>query len=270
MQKVLKNKAQIATEAALRFYAHTPRELPWRKTHDAYAIFLSEVMLQQTQVHRVVPKFEAFLARFPTWETLATASFSDVLRLFQGLGYNRRAKYLQDAARMVVREYNGVLPKDLEKIEALPGVGHYTARAIAAFAFNEGYPLVETNIRTVYMHHCFPRTKKVSDAQILACVGIGLSDQDPRVLYSALMDYGAHLKARGISLNARSSHYVKQKAFNGSLRQVRGALMKQLLEGPSSEKELAVRLKSPHTKAALAALVREGMLKKNSGRYALV
>jgi len=144
--------------------------LPWRHTHDPYAILVSEVMLQQTQVERVIPKYTAFIARFPAVSKLAEAPLADVLILWQGLGYNRRAKYLHECAKSIVREYGGKFPKSEVELRSLPGVGAYTAGAVGAFAFDEGVPIIETNIRTVFIHHFFNNRDVVSDAEVLQIV----------------------------------------------------------------------------------------------------
>ncbi len=198
-------------------------------------------MLQQTQVARVIPKYEAFLKRFPTFAMLAKASLSDVLKEWQGLGYNRRAKFLHETAKIVTKEYKGKFPKEVSEIEKLPGVGHYTARAISTFAFNKPEVFIETNIRTVFTHHYRGQSSvKVDDKEILLLVekDFKKSKMEPRDFYAALMDYGSHLKASGIRINNKSKHYVKQSKFEGSTRQKRAALLRAALKRGASEKEL--------------------------------
>src|SRR3989339_1964501 len=180
------------------FYKKSGRgHLPWRKTKDPYKILVSELMLQQTQVSRVVPKYEAFLKRFPTFAVLAKASLSDVLKEWQGLGYNRRAKFLHETAKIVAKQYKGKFPKEVLEIEKLPGIGHYTARAVSTFAFNNPEVFIETNIRTVFTHFYFPTKRLVSDKEILLLIESDLkkSKMEPRDFYAALMGYGSHLKA---------------------------------------------------------------------------
>ncbi len=231
-------------------------DLPWRKTKDPYKILVSEVMLQQTQVERVIPKYKAFLKRFPTVRALARASLRDVLVLWSGLGYNRRAKYLHDAVKIVVSKYNGDFMKALSG--KLPGVGPYTHRAVRVFAFNEPGVVIETNIRTVFIHHFFPGKKKISDETLAPLIESALKSQRPREWYSALMDYGAHLKRQGISHNAKSTHYKKQSKFEGSLRQVRGAI----LRARTGRKNLrSVRKRFPtQFQEALRGLKRDGLV----------
>lgn len=210
--------------------------LPWRKTKEPYKTLVSEVMLQQTQVPRVLPKYKEFLQEFPSAQVLAKAQLTDVLRVWSGLGYNRRAKFLHEAAKQIVTKYDGRFPKDAKTLRSLPGIGDYTARAVCVFAFNQPHTLIETNIRTAITYHFYRGRTSVSDREILRVAELAGNDQDPREWYSALMDYGAHLKQSGVRLNARSKHYVKQSKFEGSLRQVRGAILKAMTKGDSVEK----------------------------------
>ncbi|MBU6310575.1 A/G-specific adenine glycosylase [Patescibacteria group bacterium] len=211
---------QELTKIVLQYYrTHGRHELPWRKTVDPYQILVSEVMLQQTQVDRVVPKFSAFIERYPNADALAQAPLVDVLRLWQGLGYNRRAKYLWEASK----RWGGVL-------EELPGVGPYTANAVRVFAHNEPRVLIETNIRAVYLHHLFPRRDTVADAEIIPHIRVPRGVQ-PRVWYAALMDYGSHLKKSIPNPSRRSRHHARQKPFKGSDREIRGALVRAALTG---------------------------------------
>lgn len=215
-------------------------DLPWRKTHDPYRILVSEVMLQQTQVDRVIPKYRSFVRAFPTVRSLSRAPLAAVLREWSGLGYNRRAKYLHEAARAVCERHRGALPRDYTALRTLPGVGDYTARAVRVFAFNEPDVLVETNVRTAVISHFFPGKRTVRDSDVTHVAQAAARGQDPRTWHSALFDYGARLKKSGVRTNARSAHYVKQSVFKGSLREVRGGLLRALAQG------------KPHTIAALA------------------
>ncbi|HVV38997.1 MAG TPA: A/G-specific adenine glycosylase [Candidatus Paceibacterota bacterium] len=216
------------------FYKTQKRDLPWRHTHDPYKILVSEIMLQQTQALRVIPKYEAFIKKFPTPQRLAKAKLSDVLKLWSGLGYNRRAKFLHESAKILARDgWTG---------EKLPGVGPYTAAAVEAFAHNKPTTFIETNIRTVFIHYCFKRRADVlvPDLQILPLIEKALkqSRMQPRDFYAALMDYGSYLKQRGIKLNARSKHYTKQSKFKGSYRELRGAILRAVLEKPKTIDQL--------------------------------
>lgn len=229
------------------FYKKNKRaHLPWRKTKDPYKILVSELMLQQTQVSRVLIKYDSFLKKFPTFEVLASAPLSDVLKEWQGLGYNRRAKFLHQTAKIVMGEYTGRFPKDPAVIETLPGVGHYTARAVVAFAFNIPVVCIETNIRTVFMHFYFKDKETISDKEILPLIERDLkkSKMEPRDFYAALMDYGSYLKANGVRINNKSKHYTKQSKFEGSIRQKRAAKLRGALKAGVSEEELLKLLHS--------------------------
>lgn len=177
-------------------------------------------MLQQTQVDRVIPKYEAFIQQFPTAEKLARAQLSDVLKLWQGLGYNRRAKYLREAAQLW----------GTTALEDLPGVGPYTANAIRVFAYNEPRTLIETNVRAVYLHHLFPKQRSVPDARIVPFIRVPRG-VEPREWYAALMDYGSHLKKTVPNPSRRSRHHLRQKPFKGSDREIRGAILRAALNG---------------------------------------
>ncbi len=199
-------------------------------------------MLQQTQAARVVPKYEAFIKKFPTPQKLARAKLSLVLKLWSGLGYNRRAKYLHQAAKVIVKE--GFVG------QKLPGVGPYTAAAVEAFAHNKPTVFIETNIRTVFIYYCFKNRRKldalIPDIEILPLVEEALkrSKMQPRDFYAALMDYGSYLKQKGIRLNSRSLHYTKQSKFEGSRRQKRAAHLRALLARGASDAELERALNS--------------------------
>jgi A/G-specific adenine glycosylase len=247
--------------------------LPWRSSRtSAYQVLVSEIMLQQTQVDRVIPFYRNFLKQFPTVRALADAPLGDVLRAWQGLGYNRRAKMLHEAAKKVVAEHGGKLPRTPEVLEKLPGIGPYTARAVAAFAHNQDVVFVETNLRTVVIHHFFPDKEKVADADILSLLTKALPKGRAREWYAALMDYGAHLKRTGIRTNSRTKGYMKQSTFIGSLREARGAILKALHDGPKTEKRLMALLDNNRTEQitrALSALLAEGMVVRRMRSYAL-
>lgn len=212
-------------------YRNHGRSFPWRETDDPYKILVSEMMLQQTQTLRVVPKYEAWLKRFPTANSLAEAPLADVLALWNGLGYNRRAKYLQAACAEVCRRYSGRFPSFSSELEQLPGIGPYTARAVSSFAFNNPEAFVETNIRSVFIFFFYNDTsEKIPDSELLAVAEQTVDKNDPRTWYYALMDYGAELKKRVKNPSRKSASYAKQSKFEGSLRQARGAILRQLAE----------------------------------------
>jgi|ERR1035437_2281387 A/G-specific adenine glycosylase len=250
------------------YRVHGRHDLPWRQTLDVYKVLVSEVMLQQTQVDRVIPFYKNFIKQFPSAKKLAAAPLSDVLVAWQGLGYNRRAKMLHSAAKELELRKITSIPE----LETLPGVGPYTARAVAAFTWNVDSTVIETNIRTVVIHHFFPNTEKVSDVEIEKVLTLALPKAKSREWYSALMDYGAHLKRSGISHNAKSRGYAKQSKFTGSLREARGTLVRALTEKSSSRATLVNLLGSTRRaqmQKALDALRTEGLVQTKKGRYVL-
>ena len=243
----MKQLEKLVYEVSTYYTSHGRAHLPWRNLPDnkagmknPYRILVSELMLQQTQVARVIPKYKAFLKHFPTPHSLANAPLADVLRAWQGLGYNRRAKYLQLAVRAVT-DGGAEFPQTVRELEQLPGVGPYTARAVAVFAYNSPEVLVETNVRTVFTHFCFPKKEKVADRELLPLIAQALeqSGMQPRDFYAALMDYGSYLKEQGIRINYKSTQYSKQKKFAGSTRQLRGAVIRQLLNSPKTLPQLS-------------------------------
>lgn len=204
------------------------RDMPWRTDTRPYYVLVSEIMLQQTQVDRVIPKFNEFIKTFPTETELAGAPLSAVLQQWSGLGYNRRAKYLHEAAKKITHDYGGNFPDTLEGLLSLPGVGANTAGAIMAYSFNAPAVFIETNVRTVYFYHFFEEDEVVSDSELRKIVENTLDTEHPREWYWALMDYGSYLKRQGAGALKKSKHYKKQSALKGSLRETRGAIIKRL------------------------------------------
>jgi len=224
-------------------------------------------MLQQTQVHRVIGKYGEFLERFPNVRALARAELSDVLKMWSGLGYNRRAKYLKDAARHIVDENGGRVPKAVILLQKLPGVGPYTASAVRVFAFNLPDILIETNVRAVFIHEFFNDKKKVSDAQITPLAHEAAEGQDPRLWHAALMDYGVHIKKFHQNPTRKSAHHGMQTPFDGSLRQVRGAVLKLLHMGSHGDLALAKKLsfEQSYIHKALEGLKKDGLVTNDRG-----
>ncbi|HET6350599.1 MAG TPA: adenine glycosylase [Coriobacteriia bacterium] len=224
------------------------RDFPWRRTHDPYLILVSEVMLQQTQVARVVPYFDRWATEFPDLEALAAAPLEAVLRQWQGLGYNRRAIALKRAAEdLVVRaDASGAvaaqLPRETTELVALPGIGPATAAGIRAFAFGEPSVYLETNVRAVFLHDFFPDAEGVPDRVLLPIVeaaavgaqgqGIGARDWN-----YALLDYGAWLKSSVPNPSRRSAHHTRQSTFEGSKRQKRARLLRLVMERPGHDSD---------------------------------
>ncbi len=232
------------------------RDLPWRRTRDPYAIWISEVMLQQTQVARVDGRWQRWLERFPNTAVLADADAGDVLEEWQGLGYNRRALSLGRAARMI-EDAGGEFPREERDLVALPGIGPATAAGIRAFAFDLPGVYLETNVRTVFLHELFPDAHDVPDSALVPLVreacprlvaGDGAvvagvvdravagavaacgHDRGPRAWYYALLDYGAFLKQTLPNPSRRSRTHSRQSRFEGSHRQKRAELVRVLLD----------------------------------------
>lgn len=256
------------------YHDHARSDLPWRNNTDAYAILVSELMLQQTQVARVIPKFNHFLKLFPDVRTLATAPLADALVAWSGLGYNRRAKFLHQSACIITHKYAGVVPTTQRRLEALPGIGPNTAGAIMAYAYNQPAIFVETNIRSVYFHHFYKDSaelKSVPDAEIRDLLSQTLDLDSPREWYWALMDYGTYLKGQTGGYLRLSRHYAKQSVFKGSLREMRGKILKILNEGPMYEVDLALTSGREDARfpVALQALVGEGLVVRAGGLISL-
>jgi A/G-specific adenine glycosylase len=255
---------------------HGRHALPWRLTRDPYKILVSEIMLQQTQVERVIPYYENFLKKFPTAAKLAGAKTSELLKAWQGLGYNRRAVNLQRAAQAVATQYKGKFPTAYEALLELPGVGPATAGDLMAFAYNRPAVVLETNIRQVFFHHFFPealerggKACKIYDKDVAPLVERTLDKKNPREWYYALMDYGSHLKKLHGNIAHRSAHYAKQSKFKGSNRELRSKILKLALERPRTEKDILKLLNSPapDVRKNLLSLQKEGLLSYSQGRF---
>jgi len=255
------------------FYRKHGRTFPWRITRNPYHILVSEIMLQQTQTERVTEKYEQFLTHFPDFPSLARAPLREVLCVWQGLGYNRRAIALKNIAHTVVAEFHGNLPSSPEGLITLPGIGRATACAICAFAFNKPVVFLETNIRRVFIHHFFQGLNGIKDSEILPLVEKTLNTSNPRTWYFALMDYGAMLKKQWPNPNRKSAHYQKQSPFEGSDRQIRGMILRALtVEVSLSEREIVRRLgiEPERVRRNLIRLQREGFLRKRRNGFTIV
>lgn len=254
------------------------RDLPWRHTCDPYAIWISEVMLQQTQVARVDGRWQRWLRRFPNVAVLADADAADVLEEWQGLGYNRRALSLHKAAQILDKN-GGVMPEDERELVALPGIGPATAAGIRAFAHNLPGVYLETNVRTVFLHELFPEAEGVPDSALTPLVAATCPKDDadphddPRTWYYALLDYGAYLKQTIPNPSRRSRTHSKQSKFEGSHRQKRAEVLRILLaarpnslsfdelSGALDEQEISegrAPVASSELQDVLSELVREG------------
>ena len=254
------------------YYNQYGRDLPWRKTENPYHIFVSEIMLQQTQVERVIQKYGHFISVFPDFPSLARSALKDVLSAWQGLGYNRRALALLRTAHVILTEYGGILPHEVDKLVKLPGIGKTTAASIYVFAFNKPAVFIETNIRRVFIHRFFADHDNVNDREILPLVEKTLDRSHPRLWYYALMDYGAMLKKLIQNPNRKSSHYRKQPPFEGSDRQMRGEILRVLLkDAPLSASDIAntIRIARKRLTLTLTRLEQEGFIKEHGGTYTI-
>ena len=228
------------------------------------------MMLQQTQTNRVVVKFQQFIQEFPDFPSLSNAPLSDLLKVWQGLGYNRRAVALKKIAEKVVNEFDGILPADVEILKSFPQIGHNTASSIVAFAFNMPTFFIEVNIRRVFIYFFFPGKTLVNDKDIMPLVRKTLDSSNVRKWYYALMDYGVMLKKTHPELTKRSAHYRKQSKFKGSNRELRGKILKLVIDSKLlTEAEIRENLKSEPRRviSALNQLIQEGFITHNKDGY---
>lgn len=254
------------------YYRKYGRDLPWRKTLNPYHILVSEIMLQQTQVERVLEKYDEFIKAFPDFPSLARASLRKLITVWQGMGYNRRALALRSLAQTLMNEHHGKLPSDPEDLIALPGIGRYTAGAVAAFAFNQPVLFIDTNIRRVFIHTFLHDQENIKDEDILPLIQQTIDASDPRTWYNALMDYGAMLKREQINPNRRSAHYQRQSPFENSNRQIRGRILKVLVEeSPLTRSQIMKKsgMDPERVKLNLVELSNEGFIKKQGKFFSL-
>lgn len=212
-----------------KFYRLYGRELPFRMINDSYAVTVSEIMLQQTQVDRVLPKYIEWIKKFPTWKKLSKASNKDILLSWSGLGYNRRALYLKNIAEIIINDYNGNMPTDIKKLQKLPGIGIYTSHAILIFAFQKRAAAVDTNIRKVLLSsfNFRPETSEQETQQLAEMV---LPKTKIRQWHYGLMDYAKTLPQE---IHTKYKSKYKQSKFDGSIRQIRGEIIRQLTKNNS-------------------------------------
>jgi A/G-specific adenine glycosylase len=248
------------------------REMPWRDTDDAYAVLVSEVMLQQTQVSRVLPRYEAWMRVLPTLDALAAAPLAAVLDQWQGLGYNRRAVALKRAAETAVECNGGRLPDTLAQLLALPGVGPATAAAVVNYAYRVPAPFIETNVRAVFLHHFFADAESVPDRDVLPLVEATWDLEDPRGWGYALMDYGTWLKRAFPNPSRRSAHHSRQSRFEGSRRQKRARLLRAVMAEPGRDAEAygsATAVDVDLATEVLEELAAEGFLVRSDGAWSV-
>ena len=281
--------------AVLTWYAESARDLPWRRTRDPYAILVAEFMLQQTQVDRVLPKYLAFLTQFPSFATLANASPAEVIRAWQGLGYNRRAIRLQRIALAVCEEYGGALPDTVDGLMALEGVGRYTAAAIACFAFGRSEPVLDTNVRRVLGRialgpdgplsggsaaqwalaaQALPADSAYPWNQALMDLGASIcTERSPRCLLCPAASWCRAIGRIPSTIRERKSPYntTRDAPFAGSSRYYRGRIVERLRQLEDLESLSRMRLgaaikpdfsehDAPWLDDLLRGLAREGLL----------
>jgi A/G-specific adenine glycosylase len=252
------------------YYRANRREMPWRDVDDPYAVLVSEVMLQQTQVARVMDRYPEWLDTFPDLDALAAAPLSVVLERWQGLGYNRRAIALKRAAEAVVEQFAGEMPRDLAGLRSLPGVGPTTAAAVINYAFRQPTPFIETNVRAVFLHHFFADATDVPDPALAPLVDETWDVDNPRSWGYALMDYGTHLKRTTANPSRRSRHHVRQSPFEGSRRQGRARLLRAVLAEPGETGDaysVSTGIAPGEAAALLEELASEGFLACERGRW---
>lgn len=254
------------------FHQNNRRPFPWRDKITPYGIVVSEIMLQQTQTHRVLPKYKEFILAFPNFKKLAEASFYDVLKYWKGLGYNRRAKNLQITAQIITQTYQGTIPKTPEILKTFPGIGPATSCSIATFIYNKPYIFIETNIRSVFLLLFFENESKIDDNQILELIEKTIDKKNPREWYYALMDFGVFIKKEFKNPNHKSKHYNKQSTFAGSNRQIRGMILQDLLNHPlSTQTKIIKRLGFDKERIIknLEDLIKEEMIIKKENKYTI-
>lgn len=255
------------------FYYEQGRNFAWRNVDDPYKVVVSEIMLQQTQTHRVEQKYDQFITVFPDFNSLSKASLRDVLCLWQGLGYNRRGRFLHQIAQKVIHEYHGELPQSPDILVTFPGIGKATASSICAFAFNKSTVFIETNIRAVFINSFFREREEVYDKELSPLIEATLDTSNPREWYYALMDYGSFLKKRVANPSRKSVHHIKQSKFEGSDRQIRGMIIKLLVQHEKLDLISIIK----HTKKEslkvqniVDQLCKEGLIQSENGLFYIV
>jgi A/G-specific adenine glycosylase len=254
------------------YYEKAGRKFPWRGNTTPWGVLVSEFMLQQTQTDRALAYWKRWMKRWPTPESLAEASMEDALREWNGLGYNRRGRYVKECAGLITRKYGGKVPDTPAGLLILPGIGPYTAGAIACFAYNYSSVFIETNIRAVLIHFFFQDRETVADRELIPILDETLDRRDPRSWYWALMDYGAALKKVTVNPNRKSAHYTRQSRFEGSFRQLRGNLIKSLLsQGPGTAEDLIRRtgIGEENLYKVLEVLQKDLMVAEKEGLYTI-
>jgi A/G-specific adenine glycosylase len=265
----------------LKFYTTHKRNLLWREEINGYYILLSEFMLQQTQVNRVIDYFNRFIKAFPTIESLAAGTFFEVIELWQGLGYNRRAKYLHEAAQEIVASYQGIIPKDYKKLLAIKGIGEYTAQAIVTYTYNIPLIFIETNIRTVFLllhkntiNKKKNKKNKIEEKIFATHISHFIDKENPRLWYYALMDFGTFLKKKNRDKHIQqAASFTKQSTFKNSFRQLRGKIIKYFIEKKCFIPSKEIIEKHNHDNRVLqvlTSLVEDNLVIKKDDFYGII
>jgi A/G-specific adenine glycosylase len=255
------------------YYAEQGRSFPWRQNLDPWGILISEFMLQQTQTERVEAYWKRWMEKWPAAGDINKAPLEEVLKEWSGLGYNRRAMYIKECAKIITTRHNGIVPQTPEALKELPGIGPYCAGAVSCFAYNYPSVFIETNIRAVMLHFFFKDREGIKDSGIFPLLEKNLDKENPRKWYWALMDYGAALKKTTSNPNRRSAHYTRQSAFKGSLRQVRGSLLRSLVSLKTAasavdlKSSLDVETSDEDFYRALGALQKDSLVAEEGGKY---
>ncbi len=265
--KISEQQIHLFQEKVLSFYEKHGRDLPWRKTTNPYKILLSEVMLQQTQVSRVIEYYTQWIARWPTIESLAEASRKDVLQAWMGLGYNRRAVHVHQAAHAIAKTFDGDVLQAMDHFDEVPGIGPYTSQAVRIFASNADIVTVDTNIRRILIHE-FSLPEGLSSKALWSLAERCLPKGRSCEWHNALMDYGALLMT---SRKTGIRPLTTQSRFEGSDRQIRGMILRSLLQHPSSLAELKkkINVKTSRLKTILDKMLHEGLISVHDNEYVI-
>jgi A/G-specific adenine glycosylase len=266
--RIEKEKIDLFQGKIINFYNTNKRELPWRLTHDPYDILISEFMLQQTQVNRVIDYYTNWIEKWSTVEALSDASFYDVVSTWIGLGYNRRAKYLHETAKIIVHKFKGNVLKAMKSYDQLPGIGEYTSKAVRIFAGNEDITTIDTNIRRIFIHE-FNLEESTPDKDLYEIANYCLPKGKSRLWHNALMDYGALVLT---SHKTGIKPKTKQSKFAGSDRQIRGQILRLLLKKSYSIDELNAyfRIDINRLKTILNKMIQDNIIQNNDDIFYLM
>jgi A/G-specific adenine glycosylase len=266
MDSISSSRIKSFQEKIFNWWKSNRREFPWRQTTDPYKILVSEIMLQQTQASRVVEKYNEFINKYPSLENLASATGAQVLKIWSGLGYNRRALWLLEASKEIMEMKQ--FPKTSKDLEELKGIGPYTSRAILIFAFNKDVATVDTNIRRIFIHEGFA-IEETTDEELFTIANRLLPKGQSRDWHNALMDYGAEkITAKKTGIRPPS----KQSSFKNSSRMFRGAIVKYLIKNSNvNDQKIANECQIPKEELddILSSLIKDGLIVRSGTKYSL-